>query len=90
MSGHGNVLSVETHTIKPENKTANVRLPRKKVKPPDIPIGPARAAPNEPDGCGNLVDTSSMYMDTHSIGNKSETSVNETDIVRTRQVSQRM
>ena len=88
-SGRGNVLGVETHVIKPENETANIRLPRKKVKPPDIPIGPARAAPNEPDGHGNLADTSSVYTDAHSIGNESETSANETDIVRTRQVGQR-
>ena len=26
-SGHGNVLSVETHAIKPENKMANVSIP---------------------------------------------------------------
>ena len=88
-SGRGNVLSIETHVIKPENETANIRLPRKKVKPPDIPIGPARAAPNEPDGHGNLADTLSVYTDAHSIGNESETSANETDIVRTRQVGQR-
>ena len=89
LSGHRNILSVKTHAIKPENETANIRLPCKKVKPPDIPIGPARVAPNEPDGCGNLADTSSVYTDVHSIGNKSETSVNETDIVRTHQVGQR-
>ena len=88
-SGHRNILSIETHAIKPENETANVRLPCKKVKPPDIPIGPARVAPNEPDGCGNLADMSSMCTDMHSIGNKLETSVNETDIVRTHQVGQR-
>ena len=36
-SGDGDVQSIQTRAIKPADATQIVRLPRKKVKPPDLP-----------------------------------------------------
>ncbi|KIM62811.1 hypothetical protein SCLCIDRAFT_24644 [Scleroderma citrinum Foug A] len=44
---------------------------------------------NEPDGRGNLADTSSMYTDMHSIGNGTETPENETVNIRKCQIGQK-
>ena len=43
----------------------------------------ARAAPDEPDGCGNHTDRLGMHRDVHNIGNKRETGVNEMENIRT-------
>ena len=73
---HGDVLSVETDMYRPANETANIRLPCKKVKLPDIPVEDARCTPDESDGRGNHMDASSIRTDGHSDGDESETSAN--------------
>ena len=83
--GRGDAQSIKTDTDISANETQIVRLPRKKVKPPDLPSRSARTPPDEPDGRGNLVDTSSVYTDTHSVGNKTERAGNESKNVRKRQ-----
>ena len=76
------VLSVETDLRIPANTPANVRIPRKREKPPDLPIGATRGHPDEPNGCGNHADGSSTRTDMHTIGNERETAANETGNVR--------
>ena len=88
-TGQADAPSVQTKAIKPAKVTETISIPRKKVKPPDLPIETARGHPDKLNGCGNLVDTSSICKDGHSDGDETETAVNETDIVRTRQISQR-
>ena len=82
LTGHRDILNVDTYAIKPENEMQIVSIPRKREKPPDIPIGPARAAPDEPDGCRNHMDVLSTCSDMHSIGNNTEMAENETPNVR--------
>ena len=84
-TGHGEAQSVRTDMDTPENGAETISKPRKKDKPPDSPSQSTRMPPDEPDGCGNHPNTLSMYKDTHSIGNETETSENETEIVSKRQ-----
>ena len=76
---------VETDANIAENTTENVRLPRKKDKPPNLPVEASRGHPDEPDGCGNHADALSAHMDSHCIGNETETAANGTGNVRTSQ-----
>ena len=84
-TGHGEAQSIRTDVDTPENRAETVSKPRKKDKPPDSPSQSARTPPDKPDGCGNHPNTSSVYTDTHSIGNEMETSENETEIISKRQ-----
>ena len=52
-SRHGDVLSVEMNAILPTNAPENVSIPRKRTKPPDLPVEVAICAPAESDGLGN-------------------------------------
>ena len=60
---HGDVSSVETDMYRPANETANVRLPRKKVKLPDIPVEDAKCTPDESDGCGTHTEALTGHGD---------------------------
>ena len=82
-SGCGNILSVETHAIKPTNETANIRLPHKKVKPPNIPVEAAWQHSDEPNGFGDATDALSMPTDGPSIEMEMEMPANETQNIRT-------
>ena len=87
-TGHGDVPGVETKAIIPANATQNVRIPRKKTKPPDLPVEAAICAPDKPDGCGNLPDTLSVHRDTRSVETGAETAAEEAENVRTRQTDE--
>ena len=82
-SGRGDALSVETNTLTTANETQIVSIPRMKEKQPDLPMETTRGHPDEPDGCGNPVDTSSVRTDTHSVGVGMETAEKEAENVRT-------
>ena len=82
--------SVETDTLMPTNEPEIVRIPRKKLKPPDLPVEAAICAPDKSDGCGNHMDVSSVRMDGHSDGDETETPVNETDNVRTPRIGRKV
>ena len=71
--GHRDALSVEMEMIKPADKPEIIRLPRKKVKPPDLPSRSAGRHPDEPDGCGNLAEGLTVHADAQSIGDERET-----------------
>ena len=81
-SGRGDVLSIETNALTTANEMQIVSIPRIKEKLPDIPMETTRGHPDEPDGCGNPADTSSVQTDAHSIGEEMETAANETENVR--------
>ena len=89
-SGHSDMPSTETDVNRSANAMENVSIPRIKEKPPDIPMEITRGHPDEPDGCGNSADTSSMQTDAHSIGEETETAANETENVRKRQKEARI
>ena len=89
-TGPGDVLNIETYVIKPENETQIVSIPRRREKPPDIPIGPARAASDESDGCRNHADASSACMDTHTAEDETQMAVKETENVRNCQIGLKM
>ena len=84
-TGQTDAPSVETNAIKPENDPETISIPRMKEKPPDLPMETTRGHPDEPDGCGNPADMSSICTDTHSIGVGTETAEIETGNVRIRQ-----
>ena len=81
LTGHGDVLNVNMYAIKPENEMQIVSIPRKREKPPDLPVEAARCAPEESDGLGDQMDTSSARTDIHSAGNETEMSEIEMKIV---------
>ena len=74
--------SIETDAITTVNAPQNVRIPRKRKKPPDLPIGTTRGYPDEPDSCGNRTDASGMYTGMHSAGYETEMTGNATGNVR--------
>ena len=88
-TGQMDTPSVETNVIKPANKSETVRLPRKKRKPPDLPVEAARCTPGGSDGLRDHADASSVYMDMHSIGDKTETAGNQVRNVRKHQIEQK-
>ena len=82
LSGHPDTPSVKTNPTKPTNETANVRLPRKKVKPPDSPISATRRAPDEPNSDGDLTEGLTVHMDGHSIETETEMAENRRGNIR--------
>ena len=82
-SGHLDTPSIKTNPTKPTNETANVRLPRKKVKLPDSPISTPRRAPDEPNGNGDLTEGLTVHMDGDGIEMETETAENGRGNVRT-------
>ena len=81
-SGQTDAPSVKTDADRPANKPENISIPRKREKPPNLPIETARGHPDKLNSCGNLVDTSSVRTDGHSDGDETETAVNETESIR--------
>ena len=81
-TGHGDISSVKTNANKPAKAPDNVSIPRKKIKPPDIPDSATRRCSDESNACGNQTDTSSPRTGTQSVGDVRETAEKETQNVR--------
>ena len=82
-TGHGEVPSVETDALTPENATQNVSTPPKKPKPPDLPGGATRWTPEHINGFGSHADASSGHRDVPNVLMDALTTANEAEIVRT-------
>jgi len=80
--GHSDVPCVDTDTITPANMPEIVSIPRKRTKPPDLPIGAAKRTPDKPNGCGDHMDGPSVHTDVHSVGTGTQMAANETEHVR--------
>ena len=89
-TGHGDVPGIETKAIIPANATQSVRIPRKKTKPPDLPVEAAICAPDEPNGRRDHTDRSSAHTDAQSLGTETETPANEAERVRVHRNRSRM
>ena len=89
-SEHADVPNVQTDANRPVNESKNVRMLRKRKKPPDSPVETARRRSDERNGVGDRTDTSSVRMDAHCVGNDMETAENDTKIVRTCQNGSKM
>ena len=61
LTGQKDTPSVKTDTIKPANETETISIPRKRVKPPDLPVEVTICTPAELDGLGDRTDTSSIH-----------------------------
>jgi len=81
-SGHSDVSTVETDAITTKNAPDVVSIPRKRLKLPDSPMETARWRPDEPNGCGNHADGSSVHAGVQRVGNDAETAANETENIR--------
>ena len=79
----GDALSIETNALTTANEMQIISIPRMKEKPPDLPMETTRGHPDEPDSCGNPVDTSNVHTDMHSVGVGTETAEKEVENVRT-------
>ena len=84
-SGHPDVSSIETDARISANEPESVRLPQKKVKPPDLPSRSARTPPDEPNGVGDHTDASNARTDVQGDGNEAEMSEKDSVNVRMRQ-----
>ena len=82
-NGQTDLPTVQTDANKPANTPDSISTPRKREKPPDSPIGPAKRRPHEPNGCSGHTDGSTARTDVQSVGNDAETTVNATEIVST-------
>ena len=83
LNGLTDTPSVNMDVIKPANKPENISILQKKDKPPDLPSRSTRGHPDEPDGCRNPADMSSICTDMHSVGVGTETAEKEAENVRT-------
>lgn len=70
-----------TDAYRPANAPNSVRTPRKRGKPPDSPSRSARQRSDEPNGCGNRANRSSIWMDTPSIGCDMEMAEDEVETI---------
>ena len=82
-TGHEDIPNVETNVNRPAKAPDSISIPRKWINPPDLPSQSTRTPPDEPDGCGNLVDTSSVHTVTHSVKTETETAENRRGDIRT-------
>jgi len=80
-TGYGDAPSVETDALTTANATEIVSTPRKRKKPPDSLVEAAKCAPDEPNGCGDPTDTSSVCTDVPNVETHAKTPANETGIV---------
>ena len=86
LNGHGEVQSVEMDTLMPTNAPVNDSIPQKKGKLPDLPMETTRGHPDEPDGCGNHADASSVHTDVHGVRLRTETAANKALNIRRCQI----
>jgi len=86
LTGPTDVPCVRMDAITPENTSDIISTPRKRMKPPDLPIGAAKRTPDKPNSCGDHTDGPSVCKDVHSIGTGTQTAANETEHVRVRQI----
>ncbi|KIM54336.1 hypothetical protein SCLCIDRAFT_31202 [Scleroderma citrinum Foug A] len=82
-TGQTDAPSVKTDARISANEPESVSIPQEKAKLPDLPMGTTRGHPDEPDGCRNHLNMSSIPMDSHSIEMDTQTAENETETIRT-------
>jgi len=85
-NGQADLPNVQTNANKPANTPEIVSIPRKRTKPPDLPFGTTRTAPDEPNGCGSHADGSSARTHAYCVGNDMQTAANEAESVRMRRM----
>ena len=85
--GHGDVPSVETDPNKPTKAPENVSITRKKDKPPNLPMEAARRRSNKLNTCRDQTDMPIARTDMHTVGDKTKTAENETEIISMQQNS---
>ena len=85
-SQHGDVLSIKMNAILPTNAPENISIPRKRMKPPDLPVEVTICTPAELDGLRNRMDTLTAHTDARSVETAMETAANETQNIRKRQI----
>ena len=90
LTGHGDTPSVEMDALTPADTLQIISIPRKKNKPPDLPVEATRGHPDESNGLRDHTDTSSTWMDAHTIRNETRTPANVRRNVRTRQTGKKM
>ena len=88
-TGQKDTPSIEMDTIKPANEMETISIPRKRVKPPDLPVEVTICTPVELDGLGDRMDMSSVCMDMHSVGVGTEMAEKEAENIRTPQNRQK-
>ena len=82
-------LSIQTVARMTANKMQIVRMLQNKSKPPDSPSRSANQLPDKPNTCGDTTNTLTIHTDGCSIGNDAGMAENETNNVKTCQVSQK-
>ena len=88
--GRGDAQSIKTDADISANETQIVRLPRKKVKLPDLPSRSARTPPDKPNGVGDHTDVPNAQTDVQGDGNEAEMSEKDLVNIRIRQTRRRM
>jgi len=83
-NGRMDVPSIGNDARTTTNAPQIVRMPRKRSKNPNSPIGATRQRSDEPNACGNHADRSCMHTDVQSGGNERGTAVNTPETIRTR------
>jgi len=87
-TGPTDVPSVDTDAVTTANATETVKTSRNEQKLLNSPSGTAKRTPDVPNGSGSHADASSVHMDTHCVGNATETATNEAEHVRMRQTDE--
>jgi len=90
LSWHSNVASIALNVDSTANMPENVRMPRKKVKLPDIHMEAAWQRSDKPNGCKNHADVSSARTDSQTVGDDTNTAGNVRRNIRVCQNNLRM
>ena len=80
-------VGVDTQTA--GNETKNVRTRRTEEKMQNSPSRAAKRAPDEPDGCREHADASTVRTDAYSVETDTETAANKAESVRTRRIGRK-
>ena len=83
-TGHEDIPNVKTNVNRPAKAPDSISIPRKWIKPPDLPSQGARTPPDEPNGIRNRMDTFSIRTDAYTVGNRMEMPANKTENIRMR------
>ena len=89
-NGHLNIPNVETDANRPANAPNSVRTPRKRGKPPDSPSQNERQRSDEPNGCGNHANRSSVCTDMPSTGCDMEMAEDKAETISMRPIESKL
>ena len=90
LGGHSDMPSIKTDTLIPTIAPEIIRMTQKRGKPPNLPAQSAKWLPDEPNGCGNHADMSSVHTGSQNVETDVETARDEAEIISIRPIESKL